>query len=140
MSYRDTLRADLIIDEGEVAYAYQDSRGFWTIAVGRLIDKRAGGRLRPDEIALLLKNDMADAIVDARALFPNFNGLSANRKAALANMAFNLGQTKLAQFKRLRAAVAAKDFQKAAAEMLQSAWAKQVGARADRLAKLMKKG
>ena len=30
-------------NEGEVLHAYQDHLGFWTIGVGRLIDKRKGG-------------------------------------------------------------------------------------------------
>jgi lysozyme len=137
MSYRDIVRAQLRIDEGVRSKPYRDTVGKLTIGVGRNLDDVG---LRPDEIDYLLKNDIAESVAAARALFQSFNRLSGSRKAVLVNMAFNLGQTKLAQFKRLRAAVAAKDFQKAAAEMLQSAWAKQVGARADRLAKLMEKG
>ena len=40
--------------EGRVAHAYIDSEGYTTIGVGRLIDKRKGGRLTDREIDYLL--------------------------------------------------------------------------------------
>jgi lysozyme len=55
-------------------------------------------------------------------------------------MAHNLGQTRLAGFHRLREAVKEQDWEQAAAEMLDSRWAKQVGQRAVRLAEQMRKG
>ena len=140
MSYRDTVRAQLQVDEGTVEHAYQDSEGYLTIGVGRLIDKRVGGRLRPDEIALLLDNDIAAAEADAKALFPGFEGLSDTRKAVLVNMAFNLGRSRLGAFQRFRAAVSEGNWDVAAAEMLDSRWAEQVGQRAVRLAEQMKEG
>lgn len=138
MSFRDIVRAQLPIDEGVREYAYQDSEGYWTIAIGRLIDKRRGGRLRPDEIALMLDNDITDAEVDARALFPSFGQLSERRQAVLVNMAFNLGRDRLAGFRKFRAAVEAGAWVDAATEMLDSLWARQVGIRAQRLAKEMR--
>lgn len=140
MSHRDIVRAQLRVDEGTVDHAYMDSEGFYTIGVGRLIDKRRGGRLRPDEIALMLENDIADAERDARVLFPSFESLSANRRAVLVNMAFNLGRERLAAFNNVRQAIAAGDFERAADEMLDSKWAGQVGPRAQRLAKQMREG
>jgi lysozyme len=140
MSYRDIVRADLLVDEGKVVHAYQDSEGYWSIGVGRLIDKRVGGRLRDDEISLMLDNDITQAEADAKTLFPAFDGLSENRKAVLVNMAFNLGVNRLGGFKNLRAAVDSGDFDAAAAEMGNSKWAVQVKSRADRLIKMMKEG
>lgn len=140
MSHRDIVRAQLRIDEGTVEHAYMDSEGYWTIGVGRLIDKRKGGRLRKDEMALMLENDIAEAEGDAKVLFPDFDALSANRRAVLVNMAFNLGRERLAGFNAMRAAVAEGNFEKAAAEMLESRWADQVGIRALRLAKQMREG
>jgi len=55
-------------------------------------------------------------------------------------MAFNLGQTRLAGFKRLRAAVLAGDWDWAAAEALDSRWASQTGRRAAELAALLRGG
>jgi lysozyme len=140
MSHRELVRAQLKIDEGTIPHAYMDSEGYWTIGVGRLIDKRLGGHLRPDEIDFLLDNDIARAEVDAKALIPSFDELSDVRKAVLVNMAFNLGRERLAAFQRFREAVAAQEWARAAGEMLDSRWAEQVGIRAQRLAKQMMEG
>src|SRR5678809_485113 len=140
MTYRDTLRVVLRKDEDEVPHAYVDSEGYWTIGVGRLIDERAGGKLRPDEIALMLENDIDEAEGDAKTLFPSFEALSDARKVVLVSMAFNLGRAKLAAFVRLREAVAEEKWAEAAAEMQKSRWAAQVRGRATRLAAMMLKG
>jgi lysozyme len=58
----------------------------------------------------------------------------------LVNMAFNLGPTRLKGFKKFIAAFDAKDWDGAVIEMLDSKWAKQVGARAIRLAKMVRTG
>jgi lysozyme len=55
-------------------------------------------------------------------------------------MSFNLGQTRLAGFQRLREAVKEQDWEQAAAELLDSKWATQVGQRAVRLAEQMRRG
>jgi lysozyme len=140
VSYLDLARAQLKADEGTVPHAYQDSEGYWTIGCGRLIDKRLGGGLSDDEINYLLNNDLFRAEKTARALFAGFDRLSEARKAVLISMAFNLGQTRLAGFQRLREAVKEQDWEQAAAEMLDSRWARQVGARANRLAEQMLRG
>lgn len=43
---RTKLTAQLRRDEGEKLYAYQDTLGYWTIGIGRLIDRRRGGGSR----------------------------------------------------------------------------------------------
>lgn len=140
MGFRDIVREQLKVDEGVKESMYFDSRGYATVGVGRLIDQRRGGRLRPDEIALMLENDIADAEADARVLFPSFDRLSERRQAVLVNMAFNLGRERLSQFRRFRAAVEGEAWIDAAAEMLDSLWARQVGIRAQRLSKEMREG
>jgi lysozyme len=140
LSYLDLARAQLKADEGVIPHAYQDSEGYWTIGCGRLIDKRLGGGLSDDEINYLLNNDLFRAEKTARALFAGFDRLSDARKAVLVNMSFNLGQTRLAGFQRLREAVKEQDWEQAAAELLDSKWATQVGQRAVRLANQMRQG
>jgi len=44
-------------EEGRRAKAYRDHLGYWTIGVGRLIDPRKGGSIRPDEESVLIRND-----------------------------------------------------------------------------------
>lgn len=137
MSYLDIAKAQLRIDEGVRAKLYRDSLGNLSGGVGRNFDDVG---LRPDEIEYLLANDVAVADTVARTLFPTFGQLSDNRKAAILNMAFNLGQERLAGFHDMRAAVERGDFEAAATAMLDSRWAGQVGARATRLAQMIREG
>ena len=137
MSYRDIAREQLKLDEGVKQFVYKDSLGIETIGVGRNL--RDVG-LSPYEINVLLENDLARSEADCKALFPSFDTLSDARKAVLLNMAFNLGRDRLRKFAFFCGAVMAKDWKRAADEMLDSKWAKQVGKRADRLAEQMRTG
>lgn len=55
-------------------------------------------------------------------------------------MCFNVGVSGLLAFKRMLAACERGDYGRAAEEMLDSKWAKQVGGRADELARMMQEG
>ena len=136
MTYLEICQAQLPIDEGKKSKPYKDSVGILTVGVGRNLEKG----LSEDEIALLLKNDIAEADKAARIVFPAFDGLSEPRKAVLVNMAFNLGQARLAGFVNTLGAIADGRWDDAADGMLASKWATQVGARAGRLAKIMREG
>lgn len=134
------LRELISLHEGRVPHAYQDSLGYWTIGVGHLIDKRKGGRLPEQVIDLLLDYDIAE---HSRGLFtaaPWIMELDEVRKAVLVDMAFNLGIKGLLGFKNTLAAVKEGRWDDAAAGMLASRWASQVGARASRLADMMRSG
>lgn len=137
MSYRDILRPQLKVDEGVRVKPYRDTVGKLTIGVGRNLDDVG---LRADEVNYLLEKDIDVAEATARVLFPSFDDLSQSRQAVLVNMAFNVGQTRLAGFAKLRAAVAAGNYDAASREMLDSGWASQVGNRAVRLATMMRNG
>jgi lysozyme len=136
-SYRDIARDQLRVDEGVKNKPYRDTAGKLTIGVGHNLDDDG---LSPKAIAFLLEEDIDAAEYDARALFPNFDDLSDNRKAVLINMAFNLGPEGLSLFRKFRRAVTALDFDTAYVELVSSLWADQVGVRATRLAKQMKDG
>ena len=56
------------------------------------------------------------------------------------DMLFNLGLSRLSGFKRMFRALRKGDYDTASKEMLDSKWARQVGPRAKRLAKMMKTG
>ncbi len=133
MNIVDQLRRD----EGESPTCYQDHFGYWTIGVGRLIDAKKGGGLRPDEIAYLLNNDIVDRREALTKALPFFAELSSARQGVLINMAFNMGVAGLLKFKQMLAAVEAGHWGIAANEMLDSNWAHQVPKRAVRLASQM---
>lgn len=136
----ETWKEHLYVSEDKVPYAYQDSLGYWTIGVGRLIDKRKGGGLSDDEIEYLLSNDMKRAEITARKLVKNFDSLSDNRKVVILDLAFNLGETKLAKFVNTLKAVNEGRWEDAAEGMEDSLWYKQVGNRSKKLVKLMRQG
>lgn len=134
MSYRDTLRVALPVDEGTRDKPYRDTVGKLTIGVGRNLDDVG---VNEAEIALMLENDITRAEAAARRLVANFDELSDGRKAVVINMAFNLGE-RLAGFTATLTAIREGRFADAADEMLKSKWATQVGARARRLSAAMR--
>ena len=86
--------------------------------------------LTTEQIYHLLDKDIGTAILAANTLFKNFKTLSIERQIILVDMAFNLGQTRLSGFIKLIAAINAQKWDRAATEMKNSLWAKQVGKRA----------
>jgi len=60
----------------------------------------------------------------------NILKLDPERQAILVDMAYNLGATKLSEFVKMREAILAGDYQRAASEMKDSKWYKQTGRRA----------
>lgn len=132
---RTRLKMQLVHHEGLKLKPYRDTEGKLTIGVGRNLDDR--GITEPEAMSLL-DADINEALRACQHIFGGFDTLSEARQHALLDMAFNLGETKLRGFKKMLAAVDARDFERAAAEMLDSKWATQVGARAKTLAAMMK--
>ena len=133
------LRAQLKVDEGCKLYAYQDSLGFLTIGYGRLIDRRKGGQITPDEAEYLLGNDIA-RVEKELAAYAWFNNQDSVRQAALTDMAFNLGTVGLLHFPHFLGYMIAKDYPKAVKELIDTPWHSQVGVRADRLIAMISTG
>ncbi|MDY0974985.1 glycoside hydrolase family protein [Massilia sp. CFBP9012] len=134
---RQKLEAQLVIDEGRRAIAYVDTVGKMTAGVGRNITDRP---FFDDEIALMLKNDIKEVEKDLDRRLSWWRQMSPARQNVLANMCFNLGINRLLGFEKALTHMRAGQYDASAREMLDSRWAKQVGARAVRLATLMRKG
>lgn len=134
------LRNQLLRDEGLVRHAYQDSEGYWTIGVGRLIDKRKGGGLTDSECMYLLDNDISRTVDELQTALPWTESLDEARRGVLLNMAFNMGVPTLLQFRKTLALVRMGKYSDASREMLDSRWARQVGDRAKRLSVQMATG
>lgn len=140
------LMTQLRREEGVSRHAYQDHLGYWTIGVGRLIDQRKGGGLSDDEVDYLLANDVKRFTAEVRGALPWFDSLSEPRQAVLVGMAFQMGTgsakdgTGLLGFKQTLGAVRDERYEHAAGLMLQSLWARQTPARANRMARQMASG
>lgn len=134
------LKLELLRDEGFIPDAYQDHLGYWTIGIGRLIDGRKGGGITREEAEYLLENDIGRTLLQLRSKIKFFNDLSDARQRALVNMAFNLGVAGLLKFRRMLAALEAGHYKRASEEALNSRWARQVGARAQRIANMIENG
>lgn len=124
-------------DEGTRLKIYQDSVGKWTIGTGRNLSDVG---ISQDESDFLLKNDIDKATQQLAESIPWTSQLDDARHGALVNMAFNLGIHGLMGFKNTLAMIQAGDYTRAAANMLDSKWAEQVGPRAHRLAKQIETG
>jgi len=134
------LESQLRLDEQEVLHAYQDHLGFWTIGVGRLIDKRKGGGISREEAALLLRNDIQRTTGAIQENIPWFEKLDTVRQAVLLNMAFQMGVGGLLGFRNTLKLIEDGKYVHAAAAMLQSKWATQTPERAKRLATQIRTG
>lgn len=131
------LSQDLARDEGLRLKPYRCTAGKLSIGYGRNLDDVG---ISPAEAAMLQANDIAvvTRILDINA--PWWRSMDLVRRRVLANMAFNMGWPRLSGFKKALAAMKAGDWAGAAAQMRDSAWAGQVGERAQRLAKMMESG
>jgi lysozyme len=137
MTAPQSLREQLLRDEGTVLVAYADSEGYMTIGTGRLIDKRKGGGITQDESDYLLDNDINRVQTQVLARWPWVAGLSEPRRGAMLAMAFQMGTAGLATFVNTLRLVKAGQYQGAANSILKSKWAGQTPTRAHRLARQM---
>ena len=139
--FRQRLREELVSDEGSVLKVYRDHLGYFTVGVGHLItpkDEEWGVGLgtpitqtRADE---LLFYDLNNVIKECETHFhQNWSIWPEEVKLIIANMAFNLGVTKLKKFQLMLTAINAEDYKTASEKGLNSRWAKQVHNRAKRL-------
>jgi lysozyme len=125
------------LHEGIKLMPYMDTKGKLTIGVGRNLHDRG---ITKDEADMLLENDLRSACIDVELYFPWVGRLSRDRQMVYVNMCFNMGISKLRDFKKMHMATASGDFEAAAKEMLDSSWSRQVGNRSFQLAEMMRHG
>ena len=137
-----TLLDQLRRDEGLRLTPYRDGVGALTIGFGRNLDAKGISR---SEAEMMLEHDAAEAATEVDGALPWSGALDDARRAVLVGMCFNMGlgvngQSGLLGFTRMLAAVEGSDYDRAAAEMMDSKWARQVGPRAHRLSRQMQTG
>ena len=138
---RNSIYEQLKIDEGVVYEVYKDHLGYPTFGVGHLIletdeeyKKSSGWKVSEERVKECFEHDLDIAISECKALFKeHWEEYPGELQEILVNMMFNLGRTRLGKFKKFISAINESDWEKAAIEMMDSRWAKQVGPRANRL-------
>jgi lysozyme len=129
------LQKQLCLHEGVKLEPYKCTAGKLTIGVGRNIEDIG---ISEEEAMFLLDSDIARVRDELDRALPWWSGLSEARRNVLIDMCFNLGISRLLQFKNALTAIEEGRYDDGATEMLDSRWAKQVGARAENLAEAMR--
>tara|TARA_A100000172_G_scaffold7971_1_gene4415 strand:- start:6166 stop:6612 length:447 start_codon:yes stop_codon:yes gene_type:complete len=141
----DRLRQQLEIDEGVKYEVYNDHLSKKTFGIGHLClpsdpeyNQDLGTPVSDERVKECFDKDVESVLVDCKRLYDDFDDLPDEAQEIIANQMFNMGLTRLSKFKGMKAAVDARDWNKAADEMVDSRWYRQVTNRAERLVKRMR--
>lgn len=124
------------LNEGFKDSMYKCPADKWTIGYGINLEAVK----MPEEVASLWLQIEVDKRKRELNKHSWYSELCDNRKAAITDMSYQLGLRGLSKFKKMIAALAAKDWNRAANEMLDSQYANQTPNRAMRNAEIIKKG
>jgi lysozyme len=123
--------------EGVKNKVYKDHLGIETIGVGRNLVDRG---LSDEEVDYLLGNDITIVENELDNGLSWWRDLDEVRQRALADLAFNMGLPRLHGFVKMLDGLQRRDYHAAADELLDSKYAKQVGARSERVAQMIRTG
>jgi lysozyme len=132
----ENLILHLTTHEGLRLKPYRCPAGKLTIGIGRNLEDKG---ITEQEARMLLENDIQECLDDLTPLFDDFDALPEPVRQVLVEMRFNLGPGGFRQFKKMIAAVNARNFIEAAVQMKDSRWYRQLGNRADSLTAMMEK-
>jgi len=137
--------SDIKKNEGFSGSIYKDTLGNETIGYGFNLNDSSVRKMIPKDVlsgkreltkpeAEKIYNELySRAEGDSKAFLGNaYTFLSPSQKSAIIDMAYNLGRTKLMKFKKLKKAIVDKDYKRAAEEIKNSKYYKQVSNRAKR--------
>jgi len=139
------LREQLEIDEGVKYEIYNDHLGYATFGIGHLVlesdpehGQEIGTEVSEERVIEAFEQDVQTVLDECKVLYEDFDDLPEEVQQIIANMMFNMGRPRLSKFKGMKAGVDARDWNKAADEMVDSGWYRQVTNRADRLVQRMR--
>ena len=147
----DDIQKRLMLHEGCVDHVYICPKGYKTIGIGRNLvtnpltakEKEVVkdlNKISVEQAIYLLKNDVKRCTKELIDNISFFYQLDDERQYALLDMCFNMGIKRLLGFKRMLNAMLIGDYRGAAKECLMSKYAKDVGKRAERIARLIETG
>ena len=131
----DPVIISLKAHEGFRSRVYKDSLGFDTIGYGFAIKDL---ELSEAISTVLLTEKVLNLVVRIHDRFQWFRNLPNTAQCVIVNMCYQLGITGVSKFRKMIKAMNRKDWNTAAAEMLDSRWAKQTPTRAKELSKIIK--
>lgn len=141
MTYdRVALKQEIEAEEGFRSHVYDDSEGWKTIGIGRLVDEKKGGGITKEEAYFLLDNDIDRVEKQLDQYIAWWRTLSDTRQRALLNCSYQLGVGGLLKFSIALGYLQNSKYNLAADEFLNSRWAKQTPARAKRIADMIRYG
>lgn len=141
--------------EGWRESPYKDTRGIRTVGWGFNMQDPTVAKMLPVEV---LNGKRALTLEEAQPIYEQlyqratqdaiayvggpevFSQLDPQRQNAIVDMAYNMGAAKLAEFKRMQAALKSQNWEQAALEAQDSNWYKQVGNRSKHVTKLLREG
>lgn len=142
------LSSMLVRHEGMKLVVYDDAtglplkqgdtiKGHPSIGVGRALDVHGISKF---EALAFLEADIEWALEACIMHIPGFLALGTPRQDALISMVFGMGIEGVLAFKGMLGAIEREEWDLAAFEMMDSAWSRQVGTRANELSKMMATG
>jgi len=119
------LEESLKAHEGIKLRIYQCTAKKWSIGCGRNLEDNG---ISIEEAEFMLQNDIETHTRYAISWVGDpgvWNSLTSERKAVIIELMFNMGPTRMATFRKMKAAVLAGDWQRAAFEMMDSKWQRE---------------
>lgn len=147
----DKLKKMLFRHEGNRPDLYVCPTGHKSIGVGHNCEAHplppdiqeyldANGFILQSHICTLFRQDVVMAQDSCRHLYPCFDEFSENRRNALTDFLFNVGEGTAKGFRRTNRAINDGRWEDAATYILQSKYARQVGERAQEISELLRYG
>lgn len=131
------IKSLLELHEDRRKFPYVDTVGKVSIGIGHNLTDLG---LTDSQIDAIFEIDMAEALRTCNRLFPHFNSMDPVRRLVLLDMAFNMGFPTFSKFFNTIGYINEGRWAEASVNMLKSKWARQVGQRAQRLARMMRTG
>ena len=140
----ELARKIIAIEEGWRNQPYYCSEGYATVGYGFKLSNTKWGDLPSFVLPLSAGNAWLDSeieLINNKLIGHNwYENLDDVRRAIIISMAYQMGIGGLFEFKGMIKSLYDKDYQEAAGHMLDSLWARQTPARADRHANQMRTG
>jgi len=130
----DRVVESLCDEEGYRRFSYLDHLGYETVGIGRCIAEGAGYGIDEEEALYLLRRDVERVTGACKLAFDFWDEMSGNIQATMVELTFQMGLSGYRKFRKHHYALGRGDFATAAKELLNSKFARQTPARAQRMA------